>query len=105
MKYISEDALSEILSNFDGDVFTLLSAMINNQKDGVIFFNEDQIAFLKTHSWQWVEVGGGYGFGFYVCGNCQKRPNDILTTSKDQSSLPCYCPHCGALMIKEGLHE
>lgn len=105
MKYISEDALSEILSNFDGDVFTLLSAMINNQKDGVIFFNEDQIAFLKTHSWQWIEVGGGYGFGFYVCGNCQKRPNDILTTSKDQSSLPCYCPHCGALMIKEGLHE
>lgn len=105
MKYISEDALSEILSNFDGDVFTLLSAMINNQKDGVIFFNEDQIAFLKTHSWQWIEVGGGYGFGFYVCGNCQKRPNDILTTSKDQGSLPCYCPHCGALMIKEDLHE
>lgn len=105
MKYISEDALSEILSNFDGDVFTLLSAMINNQKDGVIFFNEDQIAFLKAHSWQWVEVGGGYGFGLYVCGNCQKRPNDILTTSKDQGSLPCYCPHCGALMIKEDLHE
>lgn len=105
MKYISADALSEILSNFDGDVFTLLSAMINNQKDGVIFFNEDQIAFLKTHSWQWVEVGGGYGFGLYVCGNCQKRPNDILTTSKDQGSLPCYCPHCGALMIKEDLHE
>lgn len=95
MKYISEDALSEILSSFEGDAFTLLSAMINNQKDGVIFFNEDQIAFLKTHSWQWIEVGGGYGFGFYVCGNCQKRPNDILTTSKDQSSLPCYCPHCG----------
>jgi DNA-directed RNA polymerase subunit RPC12/RpoP len=105
MKYISEDALSEILSNFDGDVFTLLSAMINKQKDGVVFFNEDQIAFLKTHSWQWVEVGGGYGFGLYVCGNCQKRPNDILTTSKDQGSLPCYCPHCGALMIKEDLHE
>lgn len=105
MKYISEDALSEILSSFEGDAFTLLSAMINKQKDGVIFFNEDQIAFLKTHSWQWIEVGGGYGFGFYVCGNCQKRPNDILTTSKDQSSLPCYCPHCGALMIKEDLHE
>lgn len=105
MKYISEDALSEILSSFEGDAFTLLSAMINNQKDGVIFFNEDQIAFLKTHSWQWIEVGGGYGFGFYVCGNCQKRPNDILTTSKDQSPLPCYCPHCGALMIKEDLHE
>lgn len=105
MKYISEDALSEILSSFEGDAFTLLSAMINKQKDGVIFFNDDQIAFLKTHSWQWIEVGGGYGFGFYVCGNCQKRPNDILTTSKDQSSLPCYCPHCGALMIKEDLHE
>ncbi len=105
MKYISEDALSEILSSFEGDAFTLLSAMINKQKDGVIFFNEEQIAFLKAHSWQWVEVGGGYGFGFYVCGNCQKRPNDILTTSKDQSSLPCYCPHCGALMIKEDLHE
>ena len=103
MKYISEDALSEILSSFEGDAFTLLSAMINKQKDGVI--NEEQIAFLKAHSWQWVEVGGGYGFGFYVCGNCQKRPNDILTTSKDQSSLPCYCPHCGALMIKEDLHE
>ena len=105
MKYISEDALSEILSNFEGDVFTLLSAMINKQKDGVVFFNEDQIAFLKTHSWQWIEIGSGYGFGLYVCGNCQKRPNDILTTSKDQSSLPCYCPHCGALMIKEDLHE
>lgn len=105
MKYISEDALSEILSSFEGDAFTLLSAMINKQKDGVIFFNEEQIAFLKAHSWQWVKVGGGYGFGFYVCGNCQKRPNDILTTSKDQSSLPCYCPHCGALMIKEDLHE
>ena len=105
MKYITEDALSEILRNFEGDVTNRLVAMIDNQKDGVIFFNEDQIAFLKTHSWQWVEVGGGYGFGFYVCGNCQKRPNDILTTSKDQSSLPCYCPHCGALMIKEDLHE
>ena len=28
MKYISEDALSEILSSFEGDAFTLLSAMI-----------------------------------------------------------------------------
>ena len=85
MKYITEDALSEILCNFEGDGSNRLVAMIDEKK--------------------WVEVGGGYGFGFYVCGNCQKRPNDILTTSKDQSSLPCYCPHCGALMIKEDLHE
>ena len=48
MKYISEDALSEILSSFEGDAFTLLSAMINKQKDGVIFFNEEQIAFFES---------------------------------------------------------
>ena len=89
MKYISEDALSEILSSFEGDAFTLLSAMINKQKDGVIFFNEEQIAFLKAHSWQWVEVGGGYGFGF-IC--VRELPETSKRHSDDIAKIKAHFP-------------
>ena len=52
MKYISEDALSEILCNFERDDFNRLVTMIDEKKDSIIFLNEEQIAFFTGFSEQ-----------------------------------------------------